>query len=268
MGHAQHDFFHAQLRTAFENLFHHRDQAFRAIQAEPLGAAIFRVQIGFKHIRMGHAFQDRAASQIGEVLAVAAAFNLFLNPGFLFGILDMQKFNTDIATIGLAANLDDFTQGRRFQTQIIIDEDRAVVIAFFKVITGRVQFRMVAPFFQTQRVQIGGHMAPHAIGADKHQRTDRIQGRLTNLVAARCCNAAAFDGRQQLVQGVLFQIRIAEIVRKACPLAGGRLAHDGGLALGPTWPLMVILQIHIPWFQGFEEICPSRLNGVRVDGPF
>ncbi len=182
--HAEHDLADAKLAAAFEDLFKGRHQGFATVDAETLGADIFGVQIVFETFGFDQTFKDGFLAACGKLCLVADAFDALLNPGFLFGFLDMHEFDADRAAIGFAGQRYDLTNGRGFKAKNIGDVDRTIHVGFGEAIGFRIEFRVWIARGKAQRIKIRFEMAAHAIGADQHQGANRIMCRGTDGVGA------------------------------------------------------------------------------------
>ncbi|GAB1395631.1 hypothetical protein MASR1M65_04080 [Saprospiraceae bacterium] len=60
------------------------------------------------------------------------------------------------------------------QPQHVVDEDRPVHVGLGEAVAFRVQFRVRRLLAHAQRVEVGGKVAADAVGADDHQRADRV----------------------------------------------------------------------------------------------
>ena len=158
--------------------------AFATVQAEPLGAHVFDVQEFFEPFGLDHLVQDRLAAFLGELDFLAIAFDPFLQPGGLFGVRNMHVLQREGATVGPLHNLDDLPHRGHPQAQNIVDEDRAIHIGIGEAVCFWIQFRMCVGRTHAQRIQVGGQMAPDAIGPDQHQRPQTVQHGALALVIA------------------------------------------------------------------------------------
>ena len=141
--HADDDFLHAQRAAALDDLFHRRDQAFAAVQAEAFGAHVFDMQEFLKAFGLDQLVQDRLAAFAGEGNFLAIAFDAFLEPGGLFGVGDMHVLQRKGAAIGAFHNLEYLAHRGVLQAQHIVDEDGPVHVGVGKAIGFGVEFRLV-----------------------------------------------------------------------------------------------------------------------------
>jgi hypothetical protein len=165
----------AQLTAPFQDLLQGRDHGLAAVQAEALGSGVLLVQEAFEGLRRGQTLQDRALARLGEVGLIVNRLDAFLDPGLLVRLLDVHEFDPDGAAIGLAHNLEDLPQGRSFQAQHVVDEDRPVQILGLEAVGRGIELRMGLDGLEAERVQVGLQVAAHPVGPDHHQRPDRIQ---------------------------------------------------------------------------------------------
>ena len=173
--HADDDFLHAQRAAALDDLFHRRDQAFAAVQAEAFGAHVFDMQEFLKAFGLDQLVQDRLAALAGEGNLLAIAFDAFLQPGGLFGVGDVHVLQGKGAAIGALHDFHDLAHRGVLQAQDIVDEDRPVHVGLGEAIGFGVEFRLVGAVGHAQRIKIGGQVAPDAVGADDHDGADGVE---------------------------------------------------------------------------------------------
>ena len=87
----------------------------------------------------------------------------------------MHELDADGAAIGFAERLDNLAQGRRLETENIIDEDRAIPVGVGEAIGRRIKLGMKRLGFQRQRIEIGQKMPADPVGAYQHHRAERVQ---------------------------------------------------------------------------------------------
>ena len=97
----------------------------------------------------------------------------------------MHEFEADGAAIGSPQNLEHLGNGGILEPKHAIDEDLPCVVGFRESIGRRMQLLMVFRRLETKRIEIGVQMAAHAIGADHHQRVDRIAGGAQKIVLGK-----------------------------------------------------------------------------------
>ena len=108
MGHAHVDLVDAACRRSLDQLVEHRDNGLAALKRKALLAEIFFVQKLLELFRLDQLLQqllfglDSQRLSIDELLA-----DLLPDPGFLLVALNMAVFDTDLAAIGFAKNLED-----------------------------------------------------------------------------------------------------------------------------------------------------------------
>ena len=190
MGHADHGLFQANLAAALDDLLQRRDQRLSAFEAEALGADIFAVQEMFEDLGLRQPFENGAAASFRELGPVQRPLDAFLDPGLLVGVLDVHELDADARTIDVVHGRHDLAHAGPFAAEHAVDEDRAVPVVFAETVGCGVEFGMVFRFVQAQRVQPGIKMAAHPVGADQHQRADRVQGGLASALFGRGMSGA------------------------------------------------------------------------------
>ena len=78
----------------------------------------------------------------------------------------------------------DLAHRGMFEAQHLVDEDRPVHVGIGEAVGFRVKLRMRGLGAHAQGVEIGHQMPPDPVGADDHQRPDRIEHRLLDLIVA------------------------------------------------------------------------------------
>ena len=119
-------------------------------------------------------FENGALALYGKAGLVADALDPLLDPGFLVRVLDVHEFDADRSAIGLAQDLHDFAERRRFQPEHIVEEDRAVHVGFGEAIGLGIQLRVVLLPLQPERVEVRHQVTAYAVDADQHQRAHGI----------------------------------------------------------------------------------------------
>src|SRR5713226_2523608 len=181
MRHAEDDFLDAEIAAALDDLLQRRNQRFRAVQTEALGAGEFEIAEFLKTLGLDQLRQDRAPALTGETDFLVRTLDALLNPGLLRGIANMHEFDAERLAVGAFADRKDFTQRGVFQTQHMIEEDLAVEIALREAVGTRIEFFAVARRLDPERIKSCVEMAAHPVGPDQHQRTHRIARRLMDI---------------------------------------------------------------------------------------
>ncbi len=204
VGHADNDVLDAQLAAAFNDLLHRRDKAFAAIKTKAFGAHVFDVQELFETFGFDQLGKDRLAAFFGEVDFLAVAFDPFLQPTGLLRVGDMHVLQREGTAVGGAHDVDDLLHGRDFKAQHLIDEDRAVHVGIGKTVGLRIKLWLVASVAHAQRVEIGGQVAPDAVGADQHQRADAVEHGLFDLCVGNLNPLLGGFGLDLVARGLCF----------------------------------------------------------------
>ena len=63
----------------------------------------------------------------------------------------------------------------------MVEEDLAVEIGFGEAVGTRIELFAIARRFDAERIELGVEMTAHAVGADQHQRANRIARRLIDV---------------------------------------------------------------------------------------
>ena len=195
VGHPQHHLLDAQLRAPFEDLLERRDHALAAVEPEALGPGVLHAEEFLETVGLDQALVDGALALEGELGLVAYALDAPLDPGLLLRLHDVHELDADGSAVRFAENLKDLAQGRGLQSQNVVDEDGAVHVGFREAVGFGVELGVVGIALQAQGVEAGDEMAAHPVGADHHQRVERILGRRPDLVGAeQSAEGAGGDG--------------------------------------------------------------------------
>ena len=93
----------------------------------------------------------------------------------------MQEFDAERLAISPPQDGDDLADGAEFKTKHLVEKNRPVKIALAEAVGARIEFLFVIRRLQTERIEVGVKMPARAIGANQHQRTDRIAGRALHI---------------------------------------------------------------------------------------
>ena len=111
MRHADHDFLHAEIAAALDDLLQRRDQRFAAVEAEALGAGEFDIAEFLEAFGLDQLHQDGAAAFAGETDFLVRALDALLDPGLLRGVGDVHELDAERLAVGALADRDDLAQG-------------------------------------------------------------------------------------------------------------------------------------------------------------
>ena len=154
VGHAEHDLLDAEFAAALQNLFQRRNRSFTSIETKALGSGELDVQKALELLGLDQPLEDRALALGGEARLVADALDALLDPGFLVRVLDVHELDADRSAIGLAQNLHDFAESRRFQPEHVIEKDWPVHVGFGEAVGLRIQLGMIFLALETQRIEV------------------------------------------------------------------------------------------------------------------
>ena len=174
--HADDDFLDAELAAALDDLLERRHHGFGAVEAEALGSRVLDVGEALERLRLDQLVEDRllALDREGDVLV--PAFDALLDPGLLLGRGNVHELDADLLAIGAPQDLENFAHRRRLEAQDLVDEDGSIEVGLGEAVGLGPQLRVRLALGQAQRIEVGGAMAHHAIGADQHQRADAVLG--------------------------------------------------------------------------------------------
>ena len=174
MRHADADFLHAEIAAALDDLLERRDQRLSPVKAEALGAGIFDVEEFLEAFRFHQLVEDGALAFAGEADFLVAAFDALLNPALLRGVGDVHELHAQRLAIGAAQDGDDLAHGREFEAKYLVEEYLAIEVGISEAVGARIKLFFVRLLLNAERIELRVEMAAHAVGADQHQRVDRI----------------------------------------------------------------------------------------------
>ena len=176
MRHADDDLFDAELAAALDDLLQRRHHRFGAVEPEALGARVFHVGEGLEQLGLDQLVEDRALAFGGEGDVLVLALDALLDPRLLRRRGDVHELDADVPAVGAAQDLQDLADGRHLEPQHLVDEDRAVEVGLREAVGLGAQLLVDLALGQTERIEVGGQVPHHAIGADQHQRADAVLG--------------------------------------------------------------------------------------------
>ena len=232
--HADDHLLEAQPTAALEDLLERRDHRLAAVEPEALGAGVALVEELLESLGGGQALEDRPLAFRGEVGLVVDGLDALLYPGLLVRLLDVHELDADGAAIGLAHDLEDLPQARGLDPQHVVDEDRPVQVLGAEAVALGIELRMRLDRLQAQRIEVGLQVAAHPVGADQHERANRIERRRADVVGRDSARAdhpggdrgGAVAAVEAGKQGPSLVVKVRE---KAPPRGFQRagLAHEG-----------------------------------------
>ena len=181
MRHADHDFLHAEIAAALDDLLQRGDQRLGPIEAEALGTGELDVAEFLEAFGLDQLVEDGAAALAGETDLLVRTLDALLDPRLVRGIGDVHELDAERLAIGALADRDDLAQRAVFEPEHVIEEDLAVEVGLRETIGTRIELFAIARRLDAERIELGVEMAAHAVGADQHQRADGIAGRLVQF---------------------------------------------------------------------------------------
>ena len=181
MRHAEHDLLHAEIAAALDDLLERRDQRLAAVQPEALGAGVFDVEEFLEAFGFHQLVEDGALAFAREGDLLVAALDALLDPRLLRGVGDVHELDAERLAIGAAQDGDDLAHRREVEAEHLVEEDAAVEVGFGEAVGARIELLLVLLRLEFERIELGVEVAAHAVGADQHQRVDRIARRLHDV---------------------------------------------------------------------------------------
>ena len=91
---------------------------------------------------------------------------------FCAGLVMCMNCDADVPAVGAAQDPQDLAHGRRLEAEHAVDEDRPVEVGIREAVGLGLELAVHLAVGEAERIEIGGEMAHHAVGADQHQRAD------------------------------------------------------------------------------------------------
>src|SRR5260370_20816407 len=179
--HADHDFTNAERAAALDDLLERRNHRFAAVQPEAFGSGELYIAEFLEALGFHEFIEDGAFAFTRERNLLIRAFDAFLDPALLRGAGDMEEFDAERLTIRSAQNADDLAYGAEFEPEHVVEKDAAIEIALAETVRSRIELFLVLGRFEPERIEHGVEVAAPPIGADQHQRPDRIAGGALDL---------------------------------------------------------------------------------------
>ena len=176
VGHADVDLGDAHLAAGFDHRLERRDRAFAAVEPEALGADIFAGEEFLPLLGLDDLGEDRLLALGRELDRGVLALDPVLDEAALVDVADVHIFKADMAAVIALEHAHDLAHRRLLEAERPVEPDRPVEVALVEAVIGRREVgRHLAPG-EAERVEVGGKVPAHAIGADQHHRADRIVG--------------------------------------------------------------------------------------------
>ena len=177
VGHAVHDFLHAQRAAVLDHGFQRRDHGFAAVEAEALRADVLLAEELLVLFAAHDGLKDRLLAFGGELDFLVGAFHALLEEAAFLDIGDVHVFEADLAAVVCAQDLDDLANGRPLKAERAADVDRTVLRSAHEAVVFGGEVGRELALVQAERVQVGGEVTAHAICADQHHRADGVSSR-------------------------------------------------------------------------------------------
>ena len=181
MRHAEHDLLHAEIAAALDDLLERRDQRLGPVEPEALGAGELDVAELLEALGLDQLVEDRALALAREGDLLVGAFDALLDPLLLVGIRDVHELDAHRLAVGALQDRDDLAHGAEFEAEHLVEEDAAIDVAFAESVRSRIELFVVLLPFEPERIEIGVEVTADAVGADQHQRVDRVARRLLHV---------------------------------------------------------------------------------------
>jgi hypothetical protein len=181
MRHADDDLLHAERAAALDDLLQRRNHRLAAVEPEALGAGELQVAEPLEALGLDQLVEDRALALAGELDLLVAALDALLDPGLLRGIRDVHELDAERLAVGAAHDGEDLAQGRELEPEHLVEEDPTVEVGLGETVAARIELLLVLLGLEPERIEPGVEVAADAVGANEHQRVDRVARRLLHI---------------------------------------------------------------------------------------
>ena len=120
-----------------------------------------------------------------KLISLSWPFDALLDPGFLRRVGDVHELDAERLAVGAPQDRENLAQGRELEAEHLVEEDRAVHVGFAEAVGARIEVGLVVARLEPERIEIGVEMAARPIGADQHQRMNRIARRLLHVLGGK-----------------------------------------------------------------------------------
>src|SRR5580704_11395512 len=259
MRHADDDLAHAERAAALDDLLQRRDHRFAAVETEALGAGEFQIAEFLKTFGFDQLVEDGALALAGERNLLVRPLDALLDPTLLRAVGDMQKFDAQRLAIGAPQDGDDLADGTEFKAQNLVEKNRTVEIGFAEAVGTRIELLLVLDRLEPERIEIGVKMAARPIGADQHQRPDRIPRRAFDIGRGKL-DAAALRLRLDLDADAVADLGPVAVERRDKIAAGQRRPTRPA----PRRAVRILFNVGGAVFQALEERLPLGIDSLRI----
>ncbi len=165
VGHAEDRLVHRCARGGFEDGIEDHDRRLAAFEAEALLAHV----LGGEELLEG---LGRVEAAEDVLLGVGVeldrhTLDLLLDPGLLFGFLDVHVLDADGAAVGVTQDLEDRAQRHPVGAGEAAREVLAIEVPDREAVGERVELGVHVRLAPAQRVEIGDEVAPHPVHVDE-----------------------------------------------------------------------------------------------------
>ena len=177
----------------------------------------------------------RLPSRVKVISLSAPSMRSWIQP-FWSAFGDVHELDAERLAVGALTDRDDLAQRGEFEPEHVVEENLAVEVGFGEAVGARIELLVVLARLEAERIEIGVEVAADAIGADQHQRADRVARRLLH-VGRRQLDAGALRLRAHLVADLLLGLGPLAVERRERVVARDEpcgFFHDAPRALFAT----------------------------------
>src|SRR5712691_487559 len=181
VGHADADVLDAERAAALDDLLQRRDHGLAAVEAETFRTCELEVAELLEAFGLDQLGEDGALAFAGEADLLVRALDARLHPALLRRIGNVHELDAERLAIGAAQDGEDLAQRAELEAEHLVEEDLAVQVGVAEAVGARIEVLLVVARLEAERIEIGVEMPARPVGADQHQRMDRIARGLLHL---------------------------------------------------------------------------------------
>ena len=174
VGHAEDDLLHAERAAALDDLLQRGQQGLAAVETEALRARVLDVEELLEALGLDQLVEDRLLALGRELDLLVRTLDALLDPRLLRRIGDVHELDAERRAIGALEDVEHLAQRRELEAQHVVDEDLAVPVGLGEAVGRGMQLLVIDLLLEVQGIEVRMQVTAHAVGADHHQRANRV----------------------------------------------------------------------------------------------
>ena len=161
MRHAHHDLGHSRVGGGVEEEREQRDERLRAFEAEALLPEELRVQESFERLGRVQPSEDGPLVVVGHF--DVHAFDVFLDPRFLIGLLDVHVLDANRARVRVAQDAEDVSQLHDRLAREAAGGELTIEVPDREAPVDRVELRVRVRLLEPEGIEVRDEVAAHPV---------------------------------------------------------------------------------------------------------